>query len=130
MPPESDLSALSAAPLKIDMLDAVSALSALAQPTRLRAFQLIVRAEPAGLVAADLEQSLALPRNTVATHLGVLARAGLVADDRRDGVAKFRVQAALIDSLMLLLSGRTAGDTPARPRGEHAIAGPLAPSEA
>lgn len=62
---------------------AVLALAALAQPTRLQAFQLLVRHEPDGLAAGDLAGLLEVPQNTLSAHLSVLARAALVISERR-----------------------------------------------
>lgn len=57
---------------------AIEALSALAQPTRLEAFRLLVRQEPDGLAAGEIARRLDVPHNTMSTHLAILTRAGLV----------------------------------------------------
>ncbi|MDU1669293.1 MAG: metalloregulator ArsR/SmtB family transcription factor, partial [Bradyrhizobium sp.] len=61
---------------------AVLALAALAQPTRLQAFRLLVQNEPQGLPAGELARLLEVPQNTLSAHLAVLARAGLVRSQR------------------------------------------------
>jgi len=58
--------------------DAVLALAALAQPTRLEVFRLLVNQEPKGLPAGDIARALAVPQNTMSAHLAVLSRASLV----------------------------------------------------
>jgi ArsR family transcriptional regulator, arsenate/arsenite/antimonite-responsive transcriptional repressor len=58
--------------------DAVLALAALAQPTRLEVFRLLVKREPKGLPAGDIARALAVPQNTISAHLAVLSRASLV----------------------------------------------------
>jgi DNA-binding transcriptional ArsR family regulator len=58
--------------------DAVLALAALAQPTRLEVFRLLVKREPKGLPAGDIARALAVPQNTMSAHLAVLSRASLV----------------------------------------------------
>jgi len=58
--------------------DAVLALAALAQPTRLEVFRLLVKREPKGLPAGDIARALAVPQNTMSAHLSVLSRASLV----------------------------------------------------
>ena len=63
--------------------DAIDALSALAQPTRLETFRLLVRREPAGVPAGELARLVATPQNTMSTHLAILARAGLVRGERQ-----------------------------------------------
>jgi ArsR family transcriptional regulator, arsenate/arsenite/antimonite-responsive transcriptional repressor len=61
---------------------AILALAALAQGTRLDVFRLLVRHEPDGLPAGDIARRLAVPHNTMSAHLEVLTRAGLVSSER------------------------------------------------
>lgn len=68
----------------MELLFATQALSALAQPTRLEAFRLLVRAEPVGLPAGDITRELQIPQNTGSSHLSILSQAGLVTS-RREG---------------------------------------------
>jgi len=63
---------------------ALSALAALGQPTRLEIFRLLMRKEPAGLAAGMIADMIGCPHNTLSTHLGILARAGLIRG-ARDG---------------------------------------------
>jgi ArsR family transcriptional regulator, arsenate/arsenite/antimonite-responsive transcriptional repressor len=65
---------------------ALAALAALGQPTRLRIFQLLMRAEPDGRLAGAIAEAIGCPHNTLSSHLAILARAGLVRG-RRDGRA-------------------------------------------
>lgn len=60
----------------------VAALSALAQPARLRAFRTLVIAGEAGLVPGALAQALEVPASTLSFHLKELAHAGLVSQER------------------------------------------------
>lgn len=68
----------------MDSGDAVQVLSALGQSTRLEAFRLMVKAEPAGMRASDIAAALDVPRNTMSNHLNVLTAAGL-AQSRKEG---------------------------------------------
>ena len=63
---------------------AIQALSALAQETRLAIFRLLVQAGPAGLAAGAIGEKLDLPPATLSFHLAGLARAGL-AQSRQEG---------------------------------------------
>ena len=63
--------------------DAILALAALAQSTRLEVFRLLVKQEPHGLAAGDIARALAVPQNTMSAHLSVLSRAGLVSAQRQ-----------------------------------------------
>lgn len=66
------------------MMQAVEALSALAQETRLRVYRLLVEAGPEGVSAGRIGEELDLPPATLSFHLAHLARAGL-AQSRQDG---------------------------------------------
>jgi len=60
------------------MTQAVDALAALAQETRLKVYRLLVEAGPAGLSAGLIGEELDLPPATLSFHLAHLARTGLV----------------------------------------------------
>jgi ArsR family transcriptional regulator, arsenate/arsenite/antimonite-responsive transcriptional repressor len=68
----------------MEVNQAEKALGALAQERRLRVFRLLVRAGLEGLAAGDIAQQLAVPANTMSTHLAVLSRAGLIVS-RKEG---------------------------------------------
>ncbi|MGB0133686.1 ArsR/SmtB family transcription factor [Dokdonella sp.] len=68
----------------MDIQAATAILAALAQSTRLEAFRLLVKHEPAGLPAGEVARLLEVPQNTSSTHLAILVNAGL-ADSQRDG---------------------------------------------
>jgi ArsR family transcriptional regulator len=61
---------------------ALAALAALGQPSRLAIFQLLMGAEPDGLAAGVIAEKIGCPHNTLSSHLGVLARSGLVRGER------------------------------------------------
>ena len=63
---------------------AIEALAALAQDTRLKVFRLLVEAGPEGLAAGRIGEQLDLPPATLSFHLAQLTRAGL-AQGRQDG---------------------------------------------
>ena len=62
---------------------AADGLAALGNRTRLRLYRLLVRAGDDGLNVGDLQRLLEVPPSTLAHHLATLARAGLVAQERR-----------------------------------------------
>ena len=64
--------------------NAVTALAALAQATRLEIFRLLVRAGPAGLTVGRINESLEVSPPTLSFHLKELARAGLI-ESRQEG---------------------------------------------
>ncbi len=64
--------------------DAIAALAALAQDSRLDIFRLLVQAGPDGLPAGQIGEQLGLPSATLSFHLNQLRQADL-ATFRRDG---------------------------------------------
>ena len=74
----------------MDSEHVIAALSALAQPTRLETFRLLVNREPEGVAAGELARLVAVPQNTMSAHLAVLARAGLVTGTRRSRTIVYR----------------------------------------
>ncbi|MBI1232897.1 MAG: metalloregulator ArsR/SmtB family transcription factor [Alphaproteobacteria bacterium] len=84
----------------MDTLNAIEALGALSQETRLEAFRTLVRHEPEGLPAGEIARLLSVPQNTMSTHLAILVNAGL-AVSRRDGRSVvYRVRLATMEGLV------------------------------
>ena len=79
--------------------ETILALAALAQPTRLDVFKLLVKHEPAGLAAGDIARALAVPQNTMSAHLAILARAGLVASERKSRSIIYRANLVRFQAL-------------------------------
>ncbi len=68
----------------MDSFEAVAALGALAQESRLGVFRLLVQAGPEGMTPGQMAERLGLPGPTLSFHLNQLRHAGLVSC-RRDG---------------------------------------------
>ena len=79
---------------------ALPVLAALAHPTRLDAFRLLVQNEPEGLSTGQLVEASGLSQSTFSTHLAVLAKAGLVKSEKR---GRHIIQRAEIDALRGLM---------------------------
>jgi ArsR family transcriptional regulator len=62
--------------------DAVKALSALAQESRLEIFRLLVRKGPTGMAAGELSNHFEMPPATMSFHLKELSSAGLITSRR------------------------------------------------
>lgn len=75
----------------MDFSAAARCLAELGHPHRLQAFQLMVRAGPAGLAVGEIERALRVPRSTLAHHLAHLVGAGLVTQTREGRVQRCRV---------------------------------------
>jgi DNA-binding transcriptional ArsR family regulator len=82
---------------------AILALAALAQPTRLETFRLLVKHEPTGIPAGELARVLEVPQNTMSAHLSTLARAGLVKSERQSRSIIYRADLDVFRELTLFL---------------------------
>jgi ArsR family transcriptional regulator, arsenate/arsenite/antimonite-responsive transcriptional repressor / arsenate reductase (thioredoxin) len=87
----------------MEKTQALDALSALAQQTRLDVFQLLIRYEPEGLAAGDIAEKLGVPQNTLSTHLAILVRAGLATSERRSRSIIYRAQVPTVRGLVRYL---------------------------
>ncbi len=81
----------------------ILALAALAQSTRLDVFRLLVRHEPEGLAAGDIAKALAVPQNTMSSHLSVLSRAGLVTAQRLGRSIVYRADLRRLQAVVLFM---------------------------
>jgi len=84
--------------------EALAALAALAHPTRLAGFRLLVRHEPEGMATGQLVEATGLSQSTLSTHLAVLVKAGLVQPEKRGRNFIQRAQMDRLRALMLFLA--------------------------
>ena len=96
----------------MDSAQAIDALSALAQTTRLDAFRLLVSREPEGVSAGELARLVAIPQNTMSTHLSILARAGLVRGERQSRSIIYRADLERFRDVTLFLLKDCCGGRP------------------
>jgi ArsR family transcriptional regulator len=82
---------------------AILALGALAQDTRLDVFRRLVQHEPDGIAAGELARLVAVPQNTMSSHLAILARAGLVTAERKSRSIIYRANLAAFQAVALFL---------------------------
>jgi DNA-binding transcriptional ArsR family regulator len=114
----------------MEIKQAVIALTALAQESRLRIFRLLVQAGPEGLAAGEIADELVIPSATLTFHLKELAHAGLIDSEREGRSIRYALR---IDGIRELLNyllhdcckGRPelcgpAGCTPKRKRAANA----------
>jgi DNA-binding transcriptional ArsR family regulator len=93
-------------------MEAVIALSALAQESRLRVFRLLVRTGPGGLAAGAIAEKLGIPAATLSFHLSHLTQAGLT-ETRR--VGRSIIYAVRVDGIRTLLGFLTMDCCQGRP---------------
>ena len=84
----------------METTQAVDALFALAQETRLKVYRLLVEAGPEGRSAGRIGEELELPAATLSFHLAHLSRAGL-ARSRQEG--RFVIYSADFESMNALV---------------------------
>ena len=84
--------------------DAVAALTALAQETRLAVFRLLVQAGEEGMAAGEIALELDVPAATLSFHLKELSRAGLVASRQAGRSVIYRAGYAAMDDLIAYLT--------------------------
>lgn len=94
--------------------EAVTALGALAQDSRLSIFRLLVRHEPEGLTVGVIGERLELPVPTLSFHLKTLARAGLVSAGQEGRFVRYRARLEGIDALVAFLTEDCCGGHPER----------------
>ncbi len=87
----------------MEINQAVDALSALAQRSRLDVFRLLVRSGPQGLPAGEIASTLSVPPNTMSTHLAILSQAGLVRGERSGRSVIYSVNFTGMNALMTFL---------------------------
>jgi DNA-binding transcriptional ArsR family regulator len=100
--------------------EAVTALAALAQESRLATFRLLVQAGPSGLAASRIADALGIPPSSLSFHLKELTNANLIMP-RQEG--RFIIYAARFDRMNALLGFLTencCGGSPCPPTGSPA----------
>lgn len=88
----------------MDDQQAVGTLAALAHDTRLRVYRALAVAGPGGRTAGELTSALGISKTTMSNHLAVLARAGVVSQERAGRVMIYRAQPERVAALARLLA--------------------------
>lgn len=88
----------------MEKIDAIAALAALAQDSRLDIFRLLVQTGPEGMPAGQIAERLGLPGATLSFHLSQLKRAGLVTFRRESRSLIYTAEYAAMNSLVAYLT--------------------------
>jgi ArsR family transcriptional regulator, arsenate/arsenite/antimonite-responsive transcriptional repressor len=96
----------------MDTNDAIAALAALAQSTRLDVFRLLVAREPEGAPAGELARLVGAPQNTMSAHLAILARTALIFGERRSRSILYRANLDRFREVALFLVKDCCGGRP------------------
>ena len=88
---------------------AIAALGALAQETRLAAFRLLVQAGPEGMPAGEIAEKLDLPPSSLSFHLAQLTQAGMVVQLRAGRSLIYSIDFESMNGLMAYLTENCCG---------------------
>jgi len=95
----------------MDKKQAISALGALAQETRLDLFRLLVQTGPEGLPAGAIAERLGGPSSSLSFHLAQLTHAGLITVRRESRSLIYAANFAEMNALMGFLTENCCGGT-------------------
>jgi DNA-binding transcriptional ArsR family regulator len=84
----------------MNLVSAVSALSALAQEHRLALFRLLVQSGEGGMPAGAIAEALGVPNSSLSFHLAQLHKAGLVQQERQHRSIIYRADYAAMNDLV------------------------------
>jgi DNA-binding transcriptional ArsR family regulator len=87
----------------MEVKTAVTALTALAQESRLRIFRLLVQAGPEGIAAGEIAEELDIPAATLTFHLKELNHAGLIDSERAGRSIRYALRVEGIRELLAYL---------------------------
>jgi DNA-binding transcriptional ArsR family regulator len=85
-------------------LDAITALAALAQESRLMLFRLLVKRGPEGYTPGEISEKLGIPGPTLSFHFKALSQAGLVSARKEGRHLHYRANFARVNDLMSFLT--------------------------
>ncbi len=105
---------------------ALDALSALAQESRLKVFRLLVAAGPQGVAAGAIAERLHVVPGTLSFHLKLLTRAGLLKARRQGRSIRYVARFDTMNELIGFLSNDCCGGNPEVCLPERGKAGAVA----
>src|SRR5260221_6288124 len=97
---------------KMSAPHALAALAVLGQPTGFEIFTRLMRAEPDGSAARAIADNIGCPHNTLSSHLGILARSGLVRGTRNGRSIIYRADVEGVRTLLVFLVTDCCGGHP------------------
>ena len=94
---------------------AIAALGALAQESRLAVFRLLVRTGPSGMAATRIAEEVGIPPSSLSFHLKELSHAGLLNSRQEGRFVIYAANFAAMNALMAFLTDSCCGGTPCTP---------------
>jgi ArsR family transcriptional regulator len=98
----------------MDTKNAVSALAALAQHSRLAVFRWLVEKGPEGAFPGEMAEHLDIPPATLSFHLKNLLHAGMVEAEQRGRHIRYRANFPRMQELLAFLSQNCCGGDPSK----------------
>lgn len=98
----------------MDTKNAVAALSALAQQSRLAVFRWLVERGPEGAFPGELTERLEIPPATLSFHLKNLLHAGMVEAEQQGRHIRYRANFPRMQDLLAFLSQNCCGGDPSK----------------
>ena len=96
----------------MEKVDAVAALAALAQESRLDVYRLLVQAGPGGMAAGEVAAALRIAPNTLSFHFDRLRHAGLVSVARQGRSLIYAARYETMNNLLGYLTQNCCGGKP------------------
>lgn len=93
----------------METYETIEVLEALAQQTRLKAIELLLKHEVRGLSSGEIARALSVPPNTMSAHLNKLNLAGLVRAERQSRNIIYRADRTLLVSTLSQLVDHYSG---------------------
>lgn len=100
--------------------DAIKALAALAQESRLATYRLLVQAGPGGLAASRISEALGIPPSSLSFHLKELSNANLIVARQEGRFVMYAAQFDTMNTLLGFLTENCCGGNPCSPGGATA----------
>lgn len=88
---------------------AIEVFAALAQPTRLAVFHLLVTTGPAGLPATEIARRLEVVASTLSGHLAILRRSGILTATRHQREIRYAADLGAVNDLIGFLVSDCCG---------------------
>jgi DNA-binding transcriptional ArsR family regulator len=104
----------------MEMNNAVAALAALAQASRLSVFRLLIAAGPAGLAAGKLSEASGVPPSSLSFHLKTLSHTGLVTSRQEGRCVIYAANFPAAADLVAFLTENCCGGKPCPPLSDPA----------
>jgi DNA-binding transcriptional ArsR family regulator len=92
--------------------EAVKALAALAQPTRLALYRLLVSCGPEGMTAGEIAEALGASPATMSFHFRTLSHAGLIASRQAGRFVHYAANFAVMNDMVAYLTENCCGGNP------------------